>query len=283
MGSIYNSKHTYKMIDYGKNYISQLRTHKGKGLVNTLINKLPFELHLPGYQYCGPGTKLQKRIARGDPGINSLDKACKEHDIFYSKYKNKEDRHIADRILSEKAWQRAKSSDADFKERANAWLVTNAMKAKVKFGMGVGRKSKTKKSSTRKLLQRAIQNARRTIRTKKPEAMKSAINIALKAAKDIVKTNKSTIEMPRVIPVPKVGGVLPFLIPLFAGLSAIGALGGSAAHIAKAVNAAKSAREQLAESSRHNKTMEAIAMGKGLHLKPYKNGLGLYLNSHSKN
>lgn len=61
---------------------------KGKGFVNNLINKLPIELHLPGYQYCGPGTNLKKRLARGDPGINELDKACKEHDIAYSQKKN---------------------------------------------------------------------------------------------------------------------------------------------------------------------------------------------------
>ena len=53
----------------------------GSGLINNLINKLPFELHIPGYQYCGPGTHIQKRLSRGDSGINPLDSACKEHDI----------------------------------------------------------------------------------------------------------------------------------------------------------------------------------------------------------
>lgn len=28
---------------------------RGSGLVNKLIDKLPVELHLPGYNYCGPG------------------------------------------------------------------------------------------------------------------------------------------------------------------------------------------------------------------------------------
>lgn len=32
------------------------KNQRGKGLVNRLINKLPFELHIPGCQYCGPGT-----------------------------------------------------------------------------------------------------------------------------------------------------------------------------------------------------------------------------------
>lgn len=28
---------------------------RGKGIINSLINHLPFEMHVPGYQYCGPG------------------------------------------------------------------------------------------------------------------------------------------------------------------------------------------------------------------------------------
>lgn len=62
-----------------------LMLKQGSGVVNSLINKLPFEAHIPGYQYCGPGTKLEKRLRRGDPGINALDRSCREHDIAYSK------------------------------------------------------------------------------------------------------------------------------------------------------------------------------------------------------
>lgn len=49
--------------------------------MNKMINKMPVEAHLPEYQYCGPETHLEKRLARSDPGINKLDTACKEHDI----------------------------------------------------------------------------------------------------------------------------------------------------------------------------------------------------------
>ena len=44
------------------------------------------ELHLPGYQFCGPGTKVFTRLNRGDKGINALDRACRIHDIEYLKY-----------------------------------------------------------------------------------------------------------------------------------------------------------------------------------------------------
>lgn len=79
-----------------------LLVKEGSGLVNSAINNLPFELHVPGYQYLGPGTKLSKRLARGDPGVNKLDQAAKEHDIAYSNSKELSDRHIADKILQKK-------------------------------------------------------------------------------------------------------------------------------------------------------------------------------------
>jgi len=41
------------------------------------------EFHIPGYNFCGPGTKVFTRLIRGDKGINKLDEACKCHDIEY--------------------------------------------------------------------------------------------------------------------------------------------------------------------------------------------------------
>lgn len=117
-----------------------------------------------------------------------------------------------------------------------------------------------------------IKRIKNHIVQQQPKTFKTALSVALKKASNIKKQIKPT----RVIPVPKVGGFLP-LIPLFAGLSALGALSGGAAGIAKAVNDAKSARQELEESKRHNRTMESIALGKGLYLKPYKTGLGLFL------
>ena len=68
-----------------------------------LVNKISFELHIPGYQYCGPGTKLAKRLARGDLGINPLGTPCKEQDIAYSRNReNIQVRNDADKILAEK-------------------------------------------------------------------------------------------------------------------------------------------------------------------------------------
>ena len=109
----------------------------GCGLVNKLINKLPFELHLPGHQFCGPGTQVNKRIARGDKGINDLDSGCRVHDIVYKGSNDLKVRHEADRALLDLAWRIAKSSKYSLRERAEAWVVVNAMKVKLKLGMGI--------------------------------------------------------------------------------------------------------------------------------------------------
>jgi hypothetical protein len=115
--------------------------------------------------------------------------------------------------------------------------------------------------------------------------MDAAIKVAIKAAKDERKRKKITL--PRIIPVPKIGGALP-LIPIFAGLSAIGSLIGSTTGVIRAVNAAHEAKKQLTENERHNKMMETIAIGKptkgyGLYMTPYKKGLGLYIRPDTKN
>lgn len=233
-------------------------TRKGCGFINTLINKLPFEVHIPGYNYCGPGTKLEKRLARGDKGINQLDEACKAHDIAYSNTTNIEERHKADQQLAQTAFSRFKAKDASFGEKAAALGITGAMKTKVKLGMGRKRRIKTKKPKEVSFLT-ALKQARK-----------------LNNINPFKRVNKRTI--PRVIPIPrKSGGFLPLLL---AGLGAIGALASGGASIASTINKAKAAEKQLEENKRHNEKMESIALGKGLYLRPYKQGMGLYLKPY---
>jgi len=120
-------------------------------LLNRAINALPFELHIPGYQFCGPGTRLTKRLARSDEGINPLDAACREHDIAYSRSNDLTDRHTADKVLADKALGRVTARDSALSERAAAAAVWTAMKAKTKIGMGMKSKKKTtRKKATKK-------------------------------------------------------------------------------------------------------------------------------------
>lgn len=92
---------------------------KHDGIIDSVINRLPFEAHIPCYQFCGPGTKLAKRLERNDKGINGLDAACRNHDIAYSTHNSLEKRHQADKVLQQAAWKRVKSSDAKLGESIN--------------------------------------------------------------------------------------------------------------------------------------------------------------------
>lgn len=276
---------------------------KGSGIVNTLINKLPIELHIPGYKFCGPGTRLKERLERGERGINLLDDACKAHDIAYSQTSDLEKRHEADRILAKKAWERVRSKDASVLEKTAALAVTGIMKGKTKLGMGGSRKKGCKNKCRRKIgmgaLRRKRRRERRTrIRKRFGGAMSfrravSRARTSIKGTNDVMRAcqlalgsiNKRKISAPktRIITIPKRGGFLP-LIPIFSALSALGSLGGGAAAVVKAVADAKNAAKGLKEKERHNRAMEPVSLGKGLHLGPYKRGLGLYLAPYqSKN
>ena len=78
------------------------RQRGGKVDIQKKIEKLGIEFHpfslskRKRYQYLGPGTFLKKRLARGDPGINRLDRITKQHDIDYSNAKNIRDKWKAD-------------------------------------------------------------------------------------------------------------------------------------------------------------------------------------------
>jgi len=110
---------------------------EGSGILNDIINKLPFEFHAPGMNFLGPGTKLKERLDRGDKGVNPLDEAAKEHDIWYSKHKRAEDRWEADKVLQDKAFDRVLAPDASLYERPLALATGTAMWAKRALGMGL--------------------------------------------------------------------------------------------------------------------------------------------------
>ena len=99
-----------------------LRSEKSQG-------KTGIELHCSGYQYLGAGTHLKKRLKRGDPGINRLDKLAKQHDIDYGSAKNLVDKWKADQKMIKaidclpgpgvKPWQKGLSRES-FKPRKHS-------------------------------------------------------------------------------------------------------------------------------------------------------------------
>ena len=70
---------------------------RGGGVdIQKWLGKTGIEFHWPGFQYMGPGMHLEKRLKRGDKGINCLDRIAKQHDIDYSHAKNLQDKWKAD-------------------------------------------------------------------------------------------------------------------------------------------------------------------------------------------
>ena len=68
-----------------------IKAPKGGSLLNKAINNLPFEMHLPGHNFTGPGTKLKKRLnpdltpKECSKPVNRVEKAAYHHNVCYLK------------------------------------------------------------------------------------------------------------------------------------------------------------------------------------------------------
>ena len=68
------------------------RQRGGKFDFQKAVEKPGMEFHIPSYRFAGPGTKLAKRLKRGDKSKNRLDRIAMDHDIAYGKAKNLQDK-----------------------------------------------------------------------------------------------------------------------------------------------------------------------------------------------
>lgn len=103
---------------------------KSSSLIDRFLEMLP-EMHIKGYSYCGPNTDLNARLARGEPGINELDCACREHDIAYAQSGDREMRNEADKILVSKAFTRIFAKASRIGERFAALIVSGLIGIKI--------------------------------------------------------------------------------------------------------------------------------------------------------
>ena len=93
------------------------------------------------YNYCGPGTRLEERLASNDPKIrdpiNDLDSICQRHDIAYSEAKSLKDKHKADDVMLDEI------SKIPYMKRPWGTTAVQAMiTGKRKLGLGKARKPK---------------------------------------------------------------------------------------------------------------------------------------------
>ena len=120
----------------------------GESFLNSLVNKLPFEMHLTGHNFTGPGTKLNKRLnLDGTPKewsmpINRVDNAAYHHDLCYSKHDDAKTRNeICDKAM---LGELSGIVNPTLRERIDKSIVGKLIRAKVIFGLGAPIKSKKK-------------------------------------------------------------------------------------------------------------------------------------------
>ena len=116
------------------------RDAAGRSLLNTLVNKVPFEMHLPSHNFTGPGTKLYKRLnPNGTPKewsipINKVDNAAYHHDLYYTKHDDTKTRNeVCDKTM---LGELNGIVNPILRERIDNSIVGKQIKAKVNFGLG---------------------------------------------------------------------------------------------------------------------------------------------------
>ena len=121
-----------------------IKAQKGGSLLNKFINNLPVEMHLPGHNFTGPGTKLKKRLnpdltpKKWSKPVNRVDKAAYHHDVCYLKNNDTATRNA---VCDKNTLKELEGIyNPTLRERLDKSIVSKLIGTKVKFGMGVKKK-----------------------------------------------------------------------------------------------------------------------------------------------
>ena len=121
-----------------------IKAPTGGSLLNKAINNLPVEMHLPGHNFTGPGTKLNKRLnpdltpKKWSKPINRVDKAAYHHDLCYLKNNDTATRNT---VCDKNMLKELKGIyNPSIREKMERGLVSTLIGTKARFGMGVREK-----------------------------------------------------------------------------------------------------------------------------------------------
>ena len=117
---------------------------QGGSVLNKAINSLPFEMHLPGHNFTGPGTKLSKRLnpdmtpKQWSKPINRVDNAAYHHDVCYLKNKDTKTRNaLCDKNMLQEL---DGIVNPTLRERMDRSIVDKIIGTKMRLGMGIKKK-----------------------------------------------------------------------------------------------------------------------------------------------
>ncbi|KAL4156068.1 hypothetical protein QTP88_000103 [Uroleucon formosanum] len=223
---------------------------KGAGFFNDFLNcKFLPPMHYPKYKYLGPFTNLEKNEEQNIQPINELDKAAREHDYFYKNHKDTKSRHIADKILEQKALERYNDPNSSMSEKFPAFLTAYTMKGKRHLGMNLI----SHDNNTNAIFQIASN------KIFKGENIYYLDKIQLDQLKNTKeKKSEVSLEIRSSQIKNKKGGFLPLI---FGGIGAASAVVGFLTSIVNTVNDYKHKNAMEKETIRHNKAMENKGSG----------------------
>jgi Phospholipase A2-like domain len=117
------------------------------GMLNTIsknfqlpLQKFPGELHVPGMNFAGPGTRLDYRLNdNGTPKswsqpVDRVYQAAYYHDLAYNQHKDTENRNIADREMLQ---QLDSIDNPSVREKMEMAVIKPIINTKQKFGLGL--------------------------------------------------------------------------------------------------------------------------------------------------
>lgn len=110
--------------------------------------KYPGEMHLPGMNFAGPGTRLDLRLnPNGTPKdssrpVDRVDEAAYRHDMAYSAFPDTKMRNVADRVMVSELNEIPKPT---IRERVERAVIKPILSTKANFGLGVTNMTKKAK------------------------------------------------------------------------------------------------------------------------------------------
>ena len=100
-------------------------------------------MHLPGMNFAGPGTNLDKRLTSTDAyqdwskPVDRVDNAAYHHDLAYKYFNDKQTRNLADKMMLEEMNSIQNPTQREINERK---IIEPIISPKAKFGLGVKKK-----------------------------------------------------------------------------------------------------------------------------------------------
>jgi Phospholipase A2-like domain len=135
-----NDPSTQEVIGANTRCGCSLTSYPGRKNIQLPLQKFPGEIHVPGMNFAGPGTRLDHRL--NDDGtpkswsqpVDRVDQAAYYHDLAYYENKDIENRNIADREMLQ---QLDSIKNPSFRAKIEMAIIRPIIYNKQRFRLGL--------------------------------------------------------------------------------------------------------------------------------------------------